>query len=478
MAGGAHDMLVQNVEFKDNLSNQSLWIKAPPHRGGLVEDIVYRDVFNNSNKGAIWSAVKYSDGSSQSPAPVATRVRRLTYENVYDGPKATASSFEGSSQSGTTIYIRDVLIRGCTFNAVPTFTRVDGVRIEETTPYGYSDKGDVHNVVLVNTLVDGDTDIRPVSGAADVKGVDLDKGTVLIRCGTTLAQLQTQLVPGTAAPGEQTYTVSDRLETDLLAPGDILTVTAKDQATTRDYVLDYYRSAEIPSSTEIELVDGGAILELREDESGPVLLLTQGATVEQLLRSFRSLLGGTLACAVYPDLPSAQAQSGALPGEAILAPGYCLAVRSQDGTATQHYRLELELPTVSLNMTGAELSAKSDSFSDSDIILDNKNGSDHYFQANAQVGEFFQFAQPLTFAQASYTVSVSAKTGSNRGSFQVILVDEAGQELTLGEISMKNSQGLTIQTPTPVPPGTYFLKYICTGAGYFTGRSVQFQPAG
>jgi polygalacturonase/uncharacterized protein YjdB len=154
MAGGAHDQLGQNLEFKNNESDSSLWIKAPPHRGGLVEDIQYKDIFNNnSSKRAIYAAAQYSDGTSNVPAPVATVIRRLTYENVYDKTgNSQASSIAGSSSSGQAeVFIRDVLILGCSFTKATTLTRASDIRSVDTTPNTSTSGTGVSNVTLLSS---------------------------------------------------------------------------------------------------------------------------------------------------------------------------------------------------------------------------------------------------------------------------------------------------------------------------------------
>lgn len=154
MAGGAHDQLGQNLEFKNNESDSSLWIKAPPHRGGLVEDIQYKDIFNNnSSKRAIYAAAQYSDGTSNVPAPVATVIRRLTYENVYDKTgNSQASSITGSSSSGQAeVFIRDVLLLGCRFTKATTLARASDIRSIDTTPNTSTTGTGVSNVTLLSS---------------------------------------------------------------------------------------------------------------------------------------------------------------------------------------------------------------------------------------------------------------------------------------------------------------------------------------
>lgn len=472
MAGGAHDILFQNNEFKDNVSDNSMWIKAPRERGGLVEDILYRDIINNSSKAAIRVEADYSDSYKKTPSPINTRIRRLTYENLVEMSTA-ASSFKGKDNS----IIRDVVIRGADFKAPVSLANIDGVTLIDVEA-GYKDAGNAQNVTVINPALEQDVGLALAEDAFDVKAVDLQAGTVTVRKGTTVAQLTAQIQPEKAAPGEQSYAVAGRQADDPLAEGDQLTVTAKNGTNTRVYTVTFYRVDEIASSTEIESVPGGSVTAIQTGGLENSLSVRTGATVQDLLDSLRSTLGGTQSLAVYADRDSAQAGQSPLEAGTVLASGSYLRVDAEDASQSALYRIAVEIPTVSFTLTGAEVGEKSDSFTDGDIKEDNQNGSDHYFQANAEVGEYFQLAQPLEFlSSASYTVEMSAKTASSRGVFDVVLVPQAGGEsITVGSIDMRSSGGLNIDSAVEIPAASYFLRFVCTTKGYFTGRSITFLP--
>lgn len=469
MAGGAHDVLFQNNEFKDNVSDNSMWIKAPTERGGLVEDITYRDIFNNSKQAAILVRTAYTDSYKATPAPVHTRIRRLTYENIIDH-SSNASSFGGKDVS----IIEDVVIRGVVFKKPVELSYVDGVQLIEVEG-GYTDKGHAENVTIRNEAQETDVLIRLAEAAADVKEIDSETATVSVRKGTTLGQLLAQIRPEKADNGSQQYALTDRFgdaqteEAYPLVTGDILTVTAKNGKDTKPYTVKIYQEAEIPASTDIEVTDSSVITALQ----GTKITVAAGSTAGDVLKSFRSVLGGEQTCEIFND------SDERLDENETLENGFVLKVTSQNGEESAEYTFTMEIPSITYNLIGETVSDKSESLADDKIKPENKNGSDSYFQAQMAQGEYFTLATPLKISSTSaYQASMSAKTSSSRGIFEVVLIGEDRQEHSLGSIDMRSSGGLTIAKATALEAGEYQLKFVCTTAGYFTGRNITLTPTG
>lgn len=465
MAGGAHDILYQNNEFKDNVSDNSMWVKAPTERGGLVEDIVHRDIFNNSSKAAILVKTDYSDSYKKTPAPIHTRIRRLTYENITErgGGVGPTCTFQGKAYS----IIRDILI--CGFPSQVKLAYVDGAALIDMG--GYTAGSGVSNVVVYSPEIEKDTGLKLISNAADVKEINTEDGVLSIRKGTTGVQLKAQIQPEKAEVGEQTWALTNsegtaKEDSAVLAAGDKLTVTAKNGTDSKTYTVQFYKSEEIASSTAIEAVGKTVVKKIE----GSRIEVKAGATAGDILAGLRSALGGEVTLSVL------SAEGEPVEQGAELTTGCKLRVTAEDGKAAEEYNIAVSMPPVVYNLVGQKVAEKSASLADDKIKPENKNGSDTYFQAEMAQNEYFQLEAPVTLEyDAAYQISTSAKTGSNRGTFDVYLVGEAGQ-YKLGSISMKDSGGLNIPGWKQLPAGEYQLKFVCTAAGYFTGRSVTFTP--
>jgi len=131
MSGGVRRVLIQN-----NTINVSSWealdIKSNVVRGGVVEDIDYRDNTIGGTRLAIRVTTNYSVNNDGTPAPVPPIIRRINYRNIRtNNTSGRAISIVGLSNSK----IRNGLFRDCIFNSSTgvivdhadsiTFTNVD-----------------------------------------------------------------------------------------------------------------------------------------------------------------------------------------------------------------------------------------------------------------------------------------------------------------------------------------------------------------
>lgn len=139
-SGGAHDILFQNL-YVENVTNFGLWIKSAPCRGGLVEDVLFRDCTLNETGGAM--QIEYNHGGDEYPALVLPETRRITYENIH---------MQGRNKFGVRIIgvpgspIKDVTLRGFSFEEFDIYKKdkqfymseCENVKVEDfDLPEGY-----------------------------------------------------------------------------------------------------------------------------------------------------------------------------------------------------------------------------------------------------------------------------------------------------------------------------------------------------
>ena len=477
MAGGAHDILAQNNEFKDNVSNESMWIKAPRERGGLVEDIVYRDIFNNSSNAAIKVEADYSDSFNRTPAPVNTRIRQLTYENISDR-SSKSGNFKGKENS----VIRDVVILGSQLGGKLGLSHVDGMTVIDSTPVGFTDNGGVNHVEFISAAILADVGIKRAASALDVKAVDLEVGSVTVRQGTTLKQLREQIQPVEGLPGYQNYTVGEKTENDALASDDTLTVTARNGETTRDYTVVIFRAEEVAASTELELVDKTKV----ESIENGVISAKDGTKVAELKASFRSALGGAQQYGVY----TSQSSDSPLADDATLNVGtYYLLVTAENGSDTAWYEIKILLKTVTINLQSFKLPS---GFGTAEGPLDSApsyfteiKDQGKYFQvlvkdsSKVAQGAYFEFDISIDQA-ATYTGKLSGSITKGRGTYSVSLIPTGGgAPISLGKANTAKTGDLG-GVKAYVEAGSYKLRFTyegpTTGTGHFTISSLTLTP--
>lgn len=139
-AGGIHDVLFQNLTIK-NIMHFGMWIKSAPCRGGLIEDVLFRDCNIDTTGGAF--QIEYKHGGDEYPSLIYPVTRRVAYENIrISGENKFGIRIMGEPESK----IYDVDLKGITFGEdfvakkEPKFIleEYEDIRIADTVlPEGY-----------------------------------------------------------------------------------------------------------------------------------------------------------------------------------------------------------------------------------------------------------------------------------------------------------------------------------------------------
>lgn len=115
MAAGAHDVMFQNISTKGYLNLPGLWIKAPKARGGIIEDIIFRDCDINGASRAVSFELAYDDGNgftNVNPASDIPYVRNILLDNVYGTNRNGLYLAGDSARKITGIKLRGINLTG------------------------------------------------------------------------------------------------------------------------------------------------------------------------------------------------------------------------------------------------------------------------------------------------------------------------------------------------------------------------------
>ncbi len=115
MASGAHDVMFQNISTKGYLNLPGLWIKAPKARGGIIEDIIFRDCDINGASRAVSFELAYDDGNgftNVNPASDIPYVRNILLDNVYGTNRNGLYLAGDSARKITGIKLRGINLTG------------------------------------------------------------------------------------------------------------------------------------------------------------------------------------------------------------------------------------------------------------------------------------------------------------------------------------------------------------------------------
>jgi polygalacturonase len=118
---------VQNVLFEDVYMNGT---SAGPHvkscrgRGGVVQDIVYRNITLDNADNAVYLTLNYKSGLAPTNATGTPQFHNITLQNIYATNSHTATIFDGLPESEMTgiSLINATFIKSNTFQGTCDYT--------------------------------------------------------------------------------------------------------------------------------------------------------------------------------------------------------------------------------------------------------------------------------------------------------------------------------------------------------------------
>ena len=254
-AGGAHDLLFQNIKA-ENVRFYGIWLKTTEARGGVTENVQIRDMNVKVANAAVCMNHDYPS-STTNPANEKPVLRNVTIENVTSEGTTNGISVSGLSSS----QIKDVKIRNyrnTMSNSVPsplkncadfeiwdcvntTFTKNNSSDINEYSTEVIEDTAIVKNDIayVVQEITDGNITVKPNTTVnALIADIKASKG------------------------GKQTYSVKDSQNNDItneavLTEDCKLIVTAQNGAKTAEYEIKVREAVNADITTLSIITDSG-----------------------------------------------------------------------------------------------------------------------------------------------------------------------------------------------------------------------------
>ncbi|MBQ8301563.1 MAG: hypothetical protein IJX57_06335, partial [Clostridia bacterium] len=238
-ASGLRESLFQNLYVADIMLSHSIWLKTYWSRGGLTENIIFRDIDSTKR---IDIAANYAT-SENNPADELPIYRYLTFENC-----TPSFVFEGLEASGgrEATYVQNVTLRGCPNSGDISY----GKNFEIWDSYESRwDLSNTENIVFKYSNQDSSTDIKVKDGAQYVSAVNLEKKTITATLGATAEQILADiesLIPDT------------NLVYELNSDATLLTVTSQNGENTVNYSISYAYVWDFAKyTTEVSTTESG-----------------------------------------------------------------------------------------------------------------------------------------------------------------------------------------------------------------------------
>lgn len=325
-ASGVRDTLFQNLSVKNIKLSHSIWLKTYWSRGGVSQDIHFRDIDSNYR---IDIAANYETGFNN-PADELPQYRYMTFENctppfVFEGLKAE------SGRPAT--YVQNMTVRGCKGSGKLSYCK--DFSIWDVDESKWSIDNNSSGIQFLRTGQFEDVDIKLKGEPRFVRGIDLDAKIISVladtACGSAVDEIDSVINTGT-----QLYTFYDGSEkqlsdTDVLMDGYKLLVTAQDGEHTAEYTVSTVVSEEPYEDTKLVVSEGAIhVTGIKENR----IKVKDSTTVENMLSEINSSWGLKQAYEV-------RRSGAALSGSEVLEAGDIVTVTAPNGNKTEDYTVEL-----------------------------------------------------------------------------------------------------------------------------------------
>lgn len=231
-AGGAHDLLFQNIKA-ENIRMYGIWLKTTEARGGITENVQIRDMSVKDANSAVFMDHEYVS-SKTNPADEKPVLRYVTLENVTS--EGTSNGIKVAGKSNCPINNVSILNLKCKTEMPSELKYCSDFYILDAENATWL-QNNTSNISILTTEMLEDTQLSIKDGAYKIKEIDNENRIIYAYKGTDISEILDgiQSVSG----GKQTYSVSEYS----------LTVTSQDGTHSVEYTIDL--SIDIPKDAYI-----------------------------------------------------------------------------------------------------------------------------------------------------------------------------------------------------------------------------------
>ncbi|NOV04363.1 glycosyl hydrolase family 28 protein [Paenibacillus planticolens] len=447
MSGSVRHVLIQNNSVS-SISWEGIDIKSSAGRGGIVEDVTFKDITISKTRLAVRLSANYSVNNDGATAPVLPILRDIHYENIVTGPGTNGSALEITGLNGSNVQnitMKNLNLKG-TAGAIVNYAdsiSFDNVNVTATS-------GPAWTVSNWANIQSSNPAIQPLAVHPNIQQFDTAGRVITALTGTTFGQLIAQLSGVDGAVQNYALTDADgraKQASDVLAAGDKLISSAKIGSANAVYMI---------------LVASDAMIQLKAshpnvtalDLAAHSLSVVPGTTGADLVTQIESPTGSVQTYTVT-DSANAPKASG------NLVSGDILVVTAQDGLTKNYYTINvLSISKIYEGETTAFVTSGLGTSTASDAAA--SGGSYRQFTGTPAVGNWLEYTVNVP-AAGTYNVIFSYKTNNNRGTVQ-LYIDGNAQGAPVDEYaSAQGFASVNLGNVTFAAAGDHKFRFVITG---------------